>query len=233
MTLPPIFYLILLLIVGLIMPLYAVLTGHKAVELLKEHPEYRLMIYQQTIFLQILLSGMVLMAMYWYGDDFAAIGLSFSANTWALLALFFLPLVFLALVWAIPANAAKAVQFRKTYQAVLYLLPQNRQEYNWSIPLSYVAGICEEIIFRGFLFWQLHQFLNLPTAILLTNIIFTLGHYATRLKNMILSFLFGILGSLSFWYFGHLWWAMLVHIMIDLYTLTTGYKMTPFPESAE
>ncbi|MEM6380530.1 MAG: CPBP family intramembrane glutamic endopeptidase [Bacteroidota bacterium] len=233
MTLPPLLYLISGLIVGLILPVYAVLTGKKAAAFLEAHPQYKLMVYQQTIAMQVILSGWIIGAIYWYEDDFAAIGLSFLATDNALMALGLLPLLFLYLIWKVPMNAERAAYLNRQYQAVRYLLPAVHREFKWSIPLSYVAGICEEIIYRGFLFWQLQQYFSWSIAILITNIVFAMGHYATRSKNMFFSFLFGLLWSFSFDYFGHLWWAMLTHVLIDLFAVTMGYKMNQFLQSNE
>ena len=109
-------------------------------------------------------------------------------------------------------------------RAIKFLLPSTAEEYRWSIAVSFAAGICEEIVFRGFLYWQMVQWLPVIPAIIITNLIFGLCHFATGLKNASLAFGLGVLLSFLFLYTESLWWLMLIHVLIDIYSMTKGKR---------
>lgn len=54
--------------------------------------------------------------------------------------------------------------------------------------LAMLAGICEEIFFRGFLFLWIHPW-NAVLAVLITNVLFGLAHAVTPLYAMLAAFL--------------------------------------------
>ena len=76
------------------------------------------------------------------------------------------------------------------------LLPTNRTERLWFVPLSLTAGICEEIMFRGFLlavvFW-LRPETTVTHAALATAVVFGLGHLYQGVRGVVLT---GVVGYL-------------------------------------
>ncbi|RMG31288.1 MAG: CPBP family intramembrane metalloprotease [Bacteroidetes bacterium] len=219
-------YILLTALLGLGLPLYSLLSGGKRLRrLLEQYPAYRKLVFRQSIIFQWVMVALILLAMSFEGDPLTAIGLGFlSKPVWVagLLALTALG------IWGaqfISISTSKLPKVAAWYRDVLHLIPANRQEYAWAMALSFTAGVCEEIIFRGFLFWQLQQYISLIPAIVVVNLLFAGSHYGTRKRNMLLAFLFGVVASGLFIWTGELWAAMAAHILIDVYSLSRGKKM--------
>ena len=84
---------------------------------------------------------------------------------------------------ALPAVLAwiptKALAVEKALGKLSYVLPQNQRERLWWVMLSLTAGICEECVFRSFLFWYLQSppwRLGFATAIGVARAAFAVSH---------------------------------------------------------
>jgi membrane protease YdiL (CAAX protease family) len=104
-------------------------------------------------------------------------------------------------------------------KSLSYFLPATWTERRWYAAVSITAGICEEILFRGFLLRYLHETpwnLNLTLALLISAVIFGIQHLYQRVKGaagtVVLGFLFGLLFLLT----GSLLAPMLLHAALDL-----------------
>ncbi len=221
----PISYLIVAVLVGLVVPIYSMLgNGEKIKELISESPELKISMYVQSIIFQWIMVGLILLSLFYNGDSVDKIGLDFLNEPLMVLGLFGGGLLSLWVFDNYDIPKLDLEKFKRDNKDVMYLIPTNQKEHNWAVAISFTAGICEEIIFRGFTFWQLSQFLPIIPSILIVNLLFALSHFATKMKNMVFAFLFGIFWSITFIYTGSLWLAMLMHIIIDLYSLTRGKR---------
>jgi len=124
-----------------------------------------------------------------------------------------------------PISDARADKLTKTYKDIMYLMPANKKQYNASVLVSIIAGVCEEIIFRGFLYWQLQQYMPVYLAFILTNVLFGLGHAGTKLKNALMTFVLGIIFSTVYVLTESLWSAIVLHIIVDFQSMINGYKL--------
>ncbi|HNP19230.1 MAG TPA: CPBP family intramembrane metalloprotease [Fulvivirga sp.] len=113
---------------------------------------------------------------------------------------------------------------------VYHYLPKTKREFNWFIILSISAGICEEIIFRLFLFEYLNENIGLLIAFVLTNIIFALTHIGMGKQNIISSFILGLLFSAIYYFTDNIWIAILLHIAIDINGGILGYRINNFEQ---
>jgi uncharacterized protein len=130
--------------------------------------------------------------------------------------------------------------YLSAYQAstIRFLLPVSRQERAWWILLSITAGVCEEVLYRGFLLHYLCGHLaggpafGLMSAWLLSSLIFGLGHfYQGRLgmiQTTVAGMVFGMLAILS----GNLALPILLHTLLDLRVLLLYNPAEDDPESA-
>jgi uncharacterized protein len=96
---------------------------------------------------------------------------------------------------------ARALRMPAPGQNVRFLLPQSRLEIALWILVSLTAGICEEIIFRGYLQKQLFAWLNnAPMAIVISAAAFGAGHIYQGAKSTIVIGVYGLLfGILAEW----------------------------------
>ena len=107
------------------------------------------------------------------------------------------------------------------------ILPLNWKEYRHYIFLALAAGICEEIVFRGFLINYLNTLLvdldySNMYAIAIPAVTFGFSHWyqgkSAVLKIMFISLLFGVI----FVWSGSLYLIMVIHVAIDLLSGLSG-----------
>ena len=115
-----------------------------------------------------------------------------------------------------------------------YIIPVNWDEFKPYIFLAFSAGICEEIVFRGFLITYIFHYIgDMPygqeIAMVIPALVFSLSHlyqgWWAVLKIFIIALLFGAIFIFS----GSLILVILIHIFIDLVSGLAGvmsYKST-------
>ena len=218
-------YHILVLTIALGLPISAILNAKKLEQKLKENPAGKTKFYQQTLGFLLVLTALILAALFLIKDNISNLGISFITNMyWPWLIIIF-NLIWLWIANKINIKDTQIEKLKTDYKDILFLMPASNREYKWTIALSFAAGIFEEIIYRGFLFWQLNQFMPLALAVIVTNVIFGLCHYGTKLKNAVQASILGVLWSISYIMTGSLWLAMLTHISIDIYAVTVAKKL--------
>lgn len=102
---------------------------------------------------------------------------------------------------------------------VSYLLPTGKLDKRYAIFTAITAGICEEIIYRGFLlhFLSLSPFSLEGNVLLITGaVIFGIAHYYQGWKGVVLTGLVGFALSRVYLETGSLIFPILLHILIDL-----------------
>ncbi len=221
---PSVSYLIVLVILGVLLPLNGILSSKRIKKFFAENPNSRMIFYKQTIVIQLILSALVFGSMAFNGDSIDLIGLVFLKQGYLVISLLTACILggWILRIYLLQLDKEKLKKDVEKDAAVIFLLPTKDEEYHWSIGTSFAAGICEEIVFRGFLYWQLTQVLPIVPAILISNIVFGLVHYATGSRNASLAFAFGVLLSIVFLLTGSLWIPMLIHVLIDIYSMTKG-----------
>ena len=213
------------LIAGVGYPLYILLNSKKAIQYIKENPDKLASTFRLTGILLVTMSLIVLGSMVIVNVDFALIGLGFINEPIWLLSLFGLSGIFFLLIQKMKIPDSKKESLVKSYEGVQYIMPTTIPQYKWSVVISFVAGITEEIIFRGFLFWQVNQYTHWIFALLIVNLIFAVGHANTGFNNAIKTFGLGLFFSITYVITDSLWLAMLTHIMVDLYAMTLAIKI--------
>lgn len=105
---------------------------------------------------------------------------------------------------------------REQLESLAELLPRTGRERAWFSALSITAGVCEEILYRGFLLWMLTDLTGLPLAVVLSSTAFGVAHLyqgsAGALRAAAVGLVMALLTVLS----GSVWLAILVHAVIDL-----------------
>lgn len=105
-----------------------------------------------------------------------------------------------------------------------YLFPTNRRERRWWILVALTAGICEEILFRGFLLHYLYTSLwalSLTAALLLSSVIFGLQHLYQKAAGAVASAVVGVIFGLLFLLTGNLLFPIAFHAALDLRLLVS------------
>lgn len=214
------------LIGGIIYPLYAAIFAGQTKRKLMENMEWLSQTYRSILLTQWALVVPLLILIPFSDYSYNRMGLAFAVEQPLLiLALIALAFISLWLLQQMKIPGKRLPSIREQMAASLYILPKNQREYRWSIALSFTAGICEEILFRGLLLIVISEYLPLLPSILLVNVFFALGHVGTGVKNMSFTFILGLSWSTIYFFTGSLWIPMLSHIIVDLYSMTTAYKV--------
>jgi len=124
-------------------------------------------------------------------------------------------------VWEATGRVMQSLLGPSHLEAVNALLPQSLIEILLWIALSVSAGICEEIVFRGYLQKQVHAITGSIVAAVLTQaILFGAGHAYQGVKQVAVITVLGVLyGVLAAWR-GTLRPGMLAHAWSDI---NSGY----------
>src|SRR5262249_30109636 len=104
------------------------------------------------------------------------------------------------LVWFAAARLMHRVLGPDHAKSINNLLPQSTLEIVLWIAVSISAGICEEIVFRGYFQKQFVAYTNsMIAAVLLQGVVFGLGHSYQGLKQVLI---ISVLGMLYGWFAG-------------------------------
>lgn len=131
-----------------------------------------------------------------------------------------LSILSLLLVIILARRIKLSAEFRRWYMSTNehldYLLPRTKAERNTFYLLSITAGICEEIIFRGFVFAYLLQYMDIFWVVIVSSVLFGLAHSYQGLKGVPVTGSIGLLLALIYVYTGSIWASMVLHALIDL-----------------
>jgi membrane protease YdiL (CAAX protease family) len=97
------------------------------------------------------------------------------------------------------------------------LLPRTRPEKRVFFGLSFIAGTCEELAYRGFaMMWLLALTGSAVAALLLSSAAFGLLHAYQGVSGIFRTSLLGVVLGTSLLVWGSLWPAMIAHTALDL-----------------
>jgi membrane protease YdiL (CAAX protease family) len=108
---------------------------------------------------------------------------------------------------------------------LIFLLPHTRREYLWFLLLSLTAGICEELLFRGYLVWFLRPWFGLAGAYVGVIVLFGIGHAYQGRKGAIRATAAGAAMTGIVALTGWLIPAMIVHALVDAGSGTVAYMI--------
>ena len=94
---------------------------------------------------------------------------------------------YLVFAWrkAAAATPAERAKIRASLGSLRYFMPQDRRTYATFFRLSITAGIVEEALYRGFVFWYLGQFMPAWAAVVVSALAFGAGHSYQGVSGMI------------------------------------------------
>ncbi|OCA83745.1 CPBP family intramembrane glutamic endopeptidase [Pseudobacillus wudalianchiensis] len=107
----------------------------------------------------------------------------------------------------------------KQVSEIDYLLPTSKSERNVSIFVAVTAGICEEIIYRGFVIHYLSNWsieMSTLQIMIISAVIFGFAHIYQGWKGFLLTGLIGFVLARSYLATGSLLFPIILHIIIDM-----------------
>ena len=110
-------------------------------------------------------------------------------------------------------------------EAVRPLLPSSVGELRYFTVLSITAGICEEVLFRGYLIWYLAIYVGHPAACVLSGVAFGLGHLYQGRRQAVKIIFVGFVFVLFYVGTGTLWIPMALHALLDAAQGRLAYRL--------
>lgn len=221
---------------AVVYPVYGTLVAMPRIKRAIESgvPGMRLRAYHGTIAGQWMLAAAALLIWVYNGRLVENLGLGWPRVPWRFA---------LGLVIAVGAMLAmfiqarrilrdpkRLAQARRLLERVMFLLPHTPEELRTFRALSVTAGVCEEILFRGFLLWYLFYLVGLWPALILSSLLFGLAHSYQGVNGILRTTLVGLLFALFFFLTLSLWVPILFHAFIDINSGQAAYAIANTPE---
>jgi membrane protease YdiL (CAAX protease family) len=117
---------------------------------------------------------------------------------------------------AVVGRPQRLEMVRRQLASAIPLLPHTGEEMRLFRGLALTAGICEEILFRGFMLWYISAWTGLIPAALISCVLFGFAHAYLGPSHVVRSALIGVFLVILVIAGGSLWPAMIVHAAVDL-----------------
>lgn len=183
------------------------------------HPEARVATYRNTMAKEWAVLVVVLAVWFLAGRGLVDLGFRLQVGTWAWIGWAVAAGAVVGLVLQavlVPRSPSGREALRRQMADLRDLVPHDAREARLFAALSVTAGICEEIVFRGFLLAYFESLLGLWPAVALSSLVFGLGHAYQGVRGIFKTAGVGLVMALLVVLTGGLWAAILVHAVIDL-----------------
>ena len=211
-------------------PLYAYLSYPRLMRALREgRTEERLYAYWETMIVEWL-GAIALLVMWWRLERSpvniglvpeALIAFGVSTVVGAILIV-----LYTRQVAAVRAySAAEIAKARHQFGKVIPFLPATQRELRTFMALAVTAGVTEELLFRGFLYWYLAQYMGLPFAVAVATLWFGLAHSYQGTGGAARAGALGLLLGLVYLWTGSLYLSIVLHIAVDVVGGLIGFEV--------
>lgn len=124
-------------------------------------------------------------------------------------------------------------RLRSSKSSMIAFIPHTRAEYAWFQAVSVSAGICEELIYRGFLVWAFRPWLTLWGAVLVSVVSFGFAHAYQGREGAVSAGVVGAAFSVLAILTGSIVPGMLIHALMDHLGSRTYYPILRDPVRLE
>ena len=190
----------------------------------EERPNVRVRLYWSNIVFQWTLTALALLIWLFADRPAADLGLG-AAGGWRVWGAAGIAAVIAGLLGAQYVLALRSAEGRRGLRAQLEeaapFVPRDRREMRHFAAVSVTAGICEEVLYRGFLIWYVCGVTGtsapgVAAAVVVSSVVFGLCHLYQGPRNSVrvgvLALVFGGLYVLA----GALWVVMALHAAVDV-----------------
>ena len=183
-------------------------------------PPDRLAQYRYTMISQWTALALLFAAWFVLGRPFANLGLRApgGAGFFASLLLLVPFTAWLVYAWrrARTADDAERAKAIAALGHLRHMLPDTPRSLRSFAGLSITAGIVEEIIYRGFVFWYLAHYLPAWAVVLVAALVFGLAHSYQGAANMLRVTLVAMAFGAYFLLAGSVWLPIVAHALLDI-----------------
>lgn len=137
--------------------------------------------------------------------------------------------------WTRQMLPGQIAQARRDWHRFTPFLPQTAAEVAHGMVVAASAGVCEEIIFRGYLVSYVQALLAdsslaTPMAVILPSIVFGAIHGYQGIEGIVKITLLAVMLSLVFLSSGSLLYVILLHFAIDVVAMVSSPWLSRLPE---
>jgi membrane protease YdiL (CAAX protease family) len=183
--------------------------------------QVRRSVYRNAMLVLWALSVIVLLVWVVAGRDARALGLAFRPNA-GLIGGAVGAVIMTVVLWrhraAAIADPEALAEVRRRMGHLELMLPHDRVEWRPFWRLAITAGLCEELLYRGYLTWYFSHVVSWWPAGLLAALAFGLGHAYQGPRGILMT---GIVGAFLFAMYaftGSLFVSMALHALMDLHS---------------
>jgi len=211
------------LVLAVLFPVRAALFGYRRLTraMPEDVPRVRLWLYKQGMAIQWALALVCIVLWTSQHRSWAMLGLVPRLN-WALggvtLGLAIVIVFILRERKKALADDEAMARLREQMRRLERMLPRTEEDLRWFERLSITAGICEELLYRGYLIWYVNSWLGLVPAAVIASVIFGLGHAYQGPRGIVLTTMVGLFMSGVYALTGSLYPSMVIHALMDIYS---------------
>ncbi|MGD0189864.1 MAG: type II CAAX endopeptidase family protein [Rhizomicrobium sp.] len=218
-----------LLVLALAILVMPAMSARAGVSLARSIPESLVPRYWSTI-LRGWLAAILLLIVWWFAHrPLSDLGLDMPIGVrgrWAFVVDLVLIVFFLVQEMRLSSLSVEDFQTLAARVAALKVSPRTPAELFVFFLLSVTAGVWEELLYRGFLIWYLAARGGTLTAVILSSMIFGLGHVYQGWRGVLNTAFVGLAFGTLFVLTHSLWWLMAAHAIIDIAGGIVAYRVT-------
>lgn len=124
---------------------------------------------------------------------------------------------------ALLARPDRLERLRRSFGDGDRLLPRTPDERWGFAQIAITAGLCEEILYRGFVMWYLALWAGPILAVLLSSLLFGFAHLYLGPSHVLRTAIVGLIFALIVLASGSLWPVIVIHAVMDLVAGDLGY----------
>ena len=225
---PRLFDHVLFVVLAAIGPLWAASFGYRRLARATPDalPRMRRTTYRATIALQLGLASAVVALWAATGRPWATLGLV-PRVTWGLLGIGLGTAIVVSYIVRqrrlVLGDDAALAEVRERMRHLEPVLPRTPGEMRGFAALAITAGVCEELLYRGFMIQYLAHFTNLIAAAAIAVALFGIGHAYQGWRGIQLTGVVGAFLTAVYLLSGSLLAPMLLHALMDLHSGHLAY----------
>jgi membrane protease YdiL (CAAX protease family) len=218
----------LFVMLAVLFPLRAATFGYRRLSTADEAdvPRVRMWLYRQVMAIQWSLVALAILIWLVFRRPWGALGLHFEPNSRLIgVAVGVVVSALLIVLRERTDQEGAAERARERVRHLERMLPHDARELRWFAAVAVTAGVCEELLYRGFLLWYLQNWVPIAPAIAAAAIIFGAGHFYQGARGMIMTGVVGAFLAAVYVLTGSLYASMVIHALMDLHAGRTGLRL--------
>lgn len=212
------------LLLGLLtvaLPLFASLVVYpRHLAALREgRPGHRLRMYRRTIAAQWTAAAVAVGVWLHAERPLDDLGLGLPGGRWFTVAAILVALIVFLLhrqLRFVRRDDELAQKLREQFETTAPFAPRNAQQMRWFVGVGITAGVCEELLMRGYLIAYLEHFFGLTAAVIASSLVFGLGHLYQGPPGVLKTTVAGLVVAGVYLLSGSLWLPMILHAFVDI-----------------